>query len=134
MSSPAGAYRYQWRVTSYAIGLRDEYPPFEFEFEFSAEDTGTDAGILEVERPGELGRFMPLVKWFLAIPHYLVLIVLGIAALVAVIVAWFAILATGTYPRGLFHFVEGVLRWQNRVTGYAITLVTDRYPPFRLAP
>ncbi len=84
--------------------------------------------------PRDLNRWLPLVKWFLAIPHYLVLIVLGIAALVAVIVAWFAILATGTYPRGLFHFVEGVLRWQNRVTGYAITLVTDRYPPFRLAP
>lgn len=84
--------------------------------------------------PRDLNRWLPLVKWFLAIPHYLALIVLGIAALVAVIVAWFAILATGTYPRGLFHFMEGVLRWQNRVTGYAITLVTDQYPPFRLAP
>jgi hypothetical protein len=77
---------------------------------------------------------MPLVKWFLAIPHYIALFFLGIAALVAVVIAWFAILFTGRYPRGLFGFVEGVLRWQNRVVAYAVTLVTDEYPPFRLAP
>jgi hypothetical protein len=82
----------------------------------------------------ELNRWLPLVKWFLAIPHYVALVVLGLAAVVAVIAAWVAILATERYPRGLFDFVEGVFRWHNRVVGYAFTLVTDRYPPFRLAP
>jgi hypothetical protein len=72
--------------------------------------------------------------WLLAIPHYIVLIFLNIAAFVVVIVAWFAILFTGHYPRGMFDFVEGVIRWNNRVLGYAGTLVTDKYPPFRLAP
>jgi hypothetical protein len=81
----------------------------------------------------ELSRGMPIVKWFLAIPHYVVLFFLGIGAFFAVIVAWFAILFTGRYPRGLFTYVEGVLRWYNRVLGYAFTLVTDRYPPFRLS-
>jgi hypothetical protein len=80
----------------------------------------------------DLNRWLPLVKWLLAIPHYVVLFFLEIAALVVVIVAWFAILFSGRYPRGLFDFVEGVLRWHNRVVGYAITLVTDQYPPFRL--
>lgn len=81
----------------------------------------------------ELGRGMPLVKWFLAIPHYIVLFFLTIGAVFAVIVAWFAILFTGRYPRGLFDYVEGVLRWHNRVIGYAFALVTDRYPPFSLS-
>jgi hypothetical protein len=76
---------------------------------------------------------MPLVKWFLAIPHYIVLIFLDIALVVAVIVAWFAILLRGEYPRELFDFVEGVMRWNNRVAGYVVTLVTDEYPPFRLS-
>jgi Domain of unknown function (DUF4389) len=81
----------------------------------------------------DLNRWLPLVKWLLAIPHYIVLFFLWIAALVVVIVAWFAILFTGRYPRGLFDFVEGVIRWHNRVIAYALVLVTDRYPPFRLA-
>jgi uncharacterized protein DUF4389 len=80
-----------------------------------------------------LNRWLPLVKWLLAIPHYVILIFLGIAAFVAVIVAWFAILFTGRYPRGIFDFVEGVLRWWNRVVGYAFILVTDEYPPFSLS-
>src|ERR687897_532741 len=78
--------------------------------------------------------WLPLVKWLLAIPHYVVLFFLWIAALVVVIVAWFAILFTGRYPRGMFEFVEGVIRWNNRVIAYAWVLVTDRYPPFRLTP
>jgi hypothetical protein len=82
----------------------------------------------------DLNRGLPLVKWLLAIPHYIVLFFLDIAAFVVVIVAWFAILFTGRYPRGMFDFVEGVIRWHNRVVGYALTLVTDKYPPFRLAP
>jgi len=80
----------------------------------------------------DLVRWKPLVKWFLAIPHYVVLFFLGIGAFFAVIYAWFAILFTGTYPAGVFRYVEGVMRWSNRVTAYAFTLVTDEYPPFRL--
>jgi Domain of unknown function (DUF4389) len=81
-----------------------------------------------------LNRWLPLVKWFLAIPHYILLAILTIAAFFAVVFAWFAILFTGRYPRGLFDFVLGVLRWWNRVTAYAFVLITDRYPPFRLGP
>jgi hypothetical protein len=84
--------------------------------------------------PAELNRFLPLVKWLLAIPHYIVLAFLNIGAIVAVIVAWFAILFTGTYPRAIFDYVEGVIRWHNRVTAYAFILITDRYPPFSLQP
>jgi Domain of unknown function (DUF4389) len=80
-----------------------------------------------------LNRWLPLVKWFLAIPHYIVLFFLYIAVFFVVIAAWFAILFTGSYPRGMFGFVEGVIRWHNRVVGYALVLVTDRYPPFALA-
>jgi hypothetical protein len=81
-----------------------------------------------------LNRWLPLVKWLLAIPHYIVLVFLWLAAIVCVIFAWFAILFTGRYPRGLFDFVLGVIRWGNRVVAYAFTLVTDEYPPFSLAP
>ena len=82
----------------------------------------------------DLNRWLPLVKWFLAIPHYVVLFFLYVAAFVVIVIAWFAILFTGRYPRGLFDFLEGVGRWHNRVVGYAVILVTDRYPPFSLAP
>jgi hypothetical protein len=80
-----------------------------------------------------LSRGLPLVKWLLALPHYVVLFFLYIGAFFAVIGAWFAILFTGRYPRGIFKFVEGTIRWHNRVVGYAFTLVTDQYPPFRLS-
>jgi Domain of unknown function (DUF4389) len=80
-----------------------------------------------------LNRWLPLVKWFLAIPHYVVLFFLYIGGFFVVIGAWFAILFTGRYPRGLFDYLEGVIRWQNRVVGYAYILVTDEYPPFRLS-
>jgi hypothetical protein len=79
-----------------------------------------------------LNRWLPLVKWLIAIPHWILLGFLYLGAFVALILAWFAILFTGRYPRGLFDFVEGVIRWQNRVIGYAVVLVTDRYPPFSL--
>jgi hypothetical protein len=81
-----------------------------------------------------LNRWLPLVKWILAIPHYIVLGLLSIAALFVVLFAWFAILFTGRYPRSLFEFVEGVGRWFNRVVAYSITLVTDEYPPFGFSP
>ncbi len=90
---------------------------------------------LEIEYPDverDLNRWLPLVKWLLAIPHYIVLTVLWLAAVVAVVIAWFAILVTGRYPRFLFDFVVGVGRWSLRVVAYAFLLVTDRYPPFSL--
>jgi len=86
----------------------------------------------DVER--DLGRGMPLVKWLLAIPHYLVLIALYIGAIFAVIGAWFAILFTSRFPRGLFDYLVGVGRWHNRVVGYAVVMATDAYPPFSLNP
>lgn len=86
----------------------------------------------DVER--DLNRWLPLVKWLLAIPHYIILYFLGIAVAVVTIIAWFAILFTEYYPRGLFDFVEGIYRWSNRVTAYALVLVTDEYPPFQLNP
>jgi len=82
----------------------------------------------------DLNRWLPLVKWFLVIPHYVVLFALSIAAFVIIVVAWFAILFTGRFPRSLFYFLVGVGRWHNRVAAYAFLLVTDRYPPFRLLP
>jgi uncharacterized protein DUF4389 len=81
-----------------------------------------------------LNRWLPLVKWLLAIPHFIVLVFLDIAGVAVVVVAWFAILFTGRYPRGLFDFVQGVIRWHNRVVAYALILATDAYPPFQLRP
>jgi hypothetical protein len=85
----------------------------------------------DARRQDEYHRFLPLVKWLLAFPHYVVLFFLGIGALLAIIASWFAVLITGTYPRGLFDFVRGVFRWSYRVTGY-VYLLTDEYPPFSL--
>jgi len=118
--------RFSNRVGAYLMLMDDDYPSTTDQQSVHLEYAYPDATLLN--------RWLPLVKWFLAIPHYVVLFFLGIAALVAVIVAWFAILFTGRYPRGLFDFVEGVLRYENRVVGYALVLVTDEYPPFRLAP
>ena len=90
---------------------------------------------VEIDYPDvsrDLNRWLPLVKWLLAIPHYLVLAFLWIGVVVAVVIAWFAILITGRYPRGLFDYVVGVNRWSLRVSAYAFLLVTDRYPPFSL--
>jgi hypothetical protein len=117
--------RFSSRVTAYLALLDDRYP-----------STDEDQAVhLDFPYPDarQLNRWLPLVKWFLAIPHYVVLFFLGLAAVIAVIAAWFAILFTATYPRGLFDFVVGVLRWSNRVNGYAFALVTDQYPPFSLS-
>jgi hypothetical protein len=92
---------------------------------------------LQFEYPNadhDLSRGLPLIKWFLAIPHYIALIFLTVGACIAVVLAWFAILFTGRYPRPLFDFIEGVLRWHNRVGAYAFLLITDEYPPFSLQP
>jgi hypothetical protein len=114
------------RVGVYFALMTDRYPSTD-------EEQSVHLGIPEVDAERELGRGMPLVKWLLAIPHYVVLFFLYIGAIFAVIGAWFAILFTGRYPEGLFRYVEGVIRWHNRVTGYAFILITDRYPPFRLS-
>src|SRR4249920_3460475 len=119
--------RFSNRVGIYLALMDDRYPSTDDHQSVHLEYTYPDA-----ER--DLNRWLPLVKWLLAIPHYIVLFFLDIAAVVVVIVMWFAILFTGRYPSGAFGFVEGVIRWHNRVVGYALTLVTDRYPPFRLDP
>ncbi len=118
--------RFSNRIGVYLALMDDRYPSTDAE----------QAVRLEYPYPdprSDLGRGMPLVKWFLAIPHYVVLLFLTIGAIVAIVLAWFAILFTGRYPRGLFDYVEGVQRWHNRVIAYAFALVTDRYPPFRLS-
>ena len=122
-----GLLRFDARVTSYLFLLRDEYPSVD-------EDQAVHVELPYPDVTRDLNRWLPLVKWFLAIPHYVVLIFLNLAAFVVAIVAWFAILFTGRYPRGLFDFVVGVLRWQIRVAAYAFLLTTDRYPPFSLNP
>jgi Domain of unknown function (DUF4389) len=119
--------RFSNRVAAYLLLLDDRYPSTDEE-----QYVRLDLSYPNVSN--DLNRWLPLVKWFLAIPHYVVLIFLHAGVFFAVIGAWFAILFTGRYPRGIFEFVVGVMRWTNRVGAYAFVLVTDRYPPFRLAP
>ncbi len=118
--------RFGARVGAYIFLLTDQYP-----------STVDEQSVhLEIDYPDvekDLNQWLPLVKWLLAIPHYIALGLLGIGALIAVVLAWFAILVTGKFPRGLFDFIIGVGRWGLRVEAYAILLVTDEYPPFSLA-
>ena len=117
--------RFGARVGTYVFLLTDRYPS----------TTEEQSVHLEVDYPvveRDLNRWLPLVKWLLAIPHYIVLAVLGVVVVVVTIIAWFAILVTGTYPRSLFDFVVGVGRWSVRVWAYAFLLVNDTYPPFSL--
>jgi len=117
--------RFTTRVGAYLALLTDRYPS-------TVEEQSVH---LEIDYPDveqDLNRWLPLVKWLLAIPHYIVLVVLGVIAFFAIVVAWFAILFTGRYPRALFDYVVGVGRWGLRVQAYAFLLVTDRYPPFSL--
>jgi hypothetical protein len=117
--------RFSYRVGAYALLLTDKYP-----------STIDEQAIhLELEYPDvakELNQYMPIVKWLLAIPHYIVLAFLAVGVVVVTIYAWFSILFTGRYPRGVFDFVVGVLRWGLRVNAYAFLLITDRYPEFSL--
>ena len=118
--------RFGARVWAYLFLLRDEYPSTDEE-----QSVQLDIAYPDVE--GQLNRFMPLVKWLLAIPHYIVLMVLWLVVLVLTIIAWFAILIIGRYPQSMFDFVVGVERWSYRVIAYAGLLTTDRYPPFSLS-
>jgi hypothetical protein len=118
--------RFSSRVGVYLALMDDRYPSTDDHQSVHLDYPYPDAA-------RDLSRWLPLVKWLAAIPHYVVLLFLYIAAFTVVIMAWFAIVFTGTYPRGMFGFVEGVFRWTSRVTAYAFTLVTDEYPPFRLA-
>jgi hypothetical protein len=120
-------FRFQNRVFAYLALMDDRYPSTDEE----------QAVHIEVDYPDarrDLNRWLPLVKWLLAVPHFIVLLFLNIAAFFVVLYCWFAILFTGRFPRGAFDFVEGVFRWNARVEGYALLLVTDRYPPFSLQP
>jgi hypothetical protein len=114
------------RVLIYLALMDDRYPASDDHQSVHLDYSYPDAA-------HELNRWLPLVKWLLAIPHYIVLFFLDIGAVVVAIVAWFAVLLSGRYPRPLFDYIEGVARWHNRVVGYALTLVTDAYPPFRLS-
>ena len=117
--------RFSARVGAYGALLSDRYPS-------TVEEQSVHLDLDYPDAQRDLNRFLPLVKWLLVIPHFIVLFFLFIGAFFAVIIAWFAILFTGRYPRGLFDYVVGVGRWALRVSAYATLLVTDRYPPFSL--
>lgn len=117
--------RFSARVDAYIGLLRDEYPATDAQQAVNLDIAYPDAQT-------QLNRVMPLIKWLLAIPHYIVLFVLSIIALIVTIIAWFAILIVGRFPRGLFDFSVGVKRWEVRIGAYMFMLATDRYPPFRL--
>ena len=118
--------RFSARVCAYLALMRDEYPSTDEE-----QSVHLDFVYPQVET--DLNRWLPLIKWFLAIPHYIVLAFLVIAAFVCIVIAWFAILFTGRYPKDLFNFVLGVFRWGLRVEAYAFLMLTDTYPPFSLS-
>jgi len=117
--------RFSARVVAYLLLLTDQYPSTEDEQSVHLQLDYPDA-------KNDLNRWLPLVKWLLAIPHYLVLFILSIGVVLAVLVAWLAILVTGRYPRALFNYVVGTGRWALRVYAYAFLLITDRYPPFSM--
>jgi len=119
--------KFSYRVASYVLLLRDEYPSTD-------EEQAVHLGLIYPNVQTELGRGWPLIKWFLAIPHYIVLFFLFIAMVMVWLFAWFAILFTGRYPKGIFEFSVGVLRWVLRVSAYAFLLITDKYPAFSLEP
>lgn len=119
-----GIRRWENNVAAYALLMRDEYPPFSL-------DAGKYPLAFDVTYPENLNRAMPLIKWALAIPHYIVLLFLGIAAAIVTLIAFFAILFTAKYPQSLFEFNVGVMRWSQRVYAY-VFLMTDDYPPFSL--
>ena len=127
----AMTYRYEWRAMSYALFLHEDYPPFDFEP--ASDDDGVEPHTsLSITYPERLGRWKPLYKWFLAIPHYIVLVGLMIGAVFAVIGGFFAVVFTGEYPLGARDYLVKVYRYGLRVSAYA-GLLTDEYPPFALS-
>jgi hypothetical protein len=119
-----GVRRWSFNISAYIFLLRDEYPPFSF-------DAGQYPAVYDVNYPQQLNRFLPLVKWLLVIPHAIIVAFLGLAAVLVTFVAFFAILFTGKYPQGMFDFVVGTLRWNERMNAYTY-LFTDAYPPFSM--
>jgi Domain of unknown function (DUF4389) len=127
----AMTYRYEWRTTSYAFFLREDYPPFDFQP--TASDDGVDPHtMVTLTYPETLNRWAPLYKWFLAIPHFVVLLGLIVAALFVVLAGFFAVVFSGKYPVGLRNFLVGVARYNLRLQAY-VGLLNDRYPPFALS-
>jgi hypothetical protein len=125
--------RYSWRVNSYGYWMRESYPPFDFAAVAGADDPAIerDPARLGIGRPDELNRWLPLVKWILAIPHFFYAIVVGVLAIALLIAAWFAVLFTGRYPRGIFDLLVGIQWWSTRLSAYLFFL-RDEYPAFRL--
>jgi len=121
--------RYSLRVSTFVGFMKNEYPPFEFQMDTA--DPGGDAARYSITKPAEYNRWLPLVKWLLLIPHYIVLVFLLLGAVIVEIIAMFAVLFTGQFPQGLRDYVIGVTRWSNRVSAYFMLLV-DEYPPFSL--
>jgi len=120
-----GITKFTYRIVAYGLLMRDEYPSTD-------DDQAVKVDIPYPDVKKDLNRWMPLVKWILAIPHIIVLIFIFIAVVFCSVFAWFAILLTGRYPKVVFDFVEGFLRWSLRVNAYMLLLTTDEYPPFRL--
>jgi hypothetical protein len=127
----AMTWRYNWRVLSYVLYLREDYPPFEFETVL--DDPGTDPARYSIEYQEEFRRFLPLVKWLLLFPHYLAMIPLMVGAVLVWFGSFFAVLFAGRYPEGMRNYMVGVNRWMHRVYAYG-NLMTDDYPPFSLQP
>jgi hypothetical protein len=128
----AMTYRYEWRATSYALFLRQDYPPFDFQP--AASDDGVDPHtVVTLNYPESLDRWKPLYKWFLAIPHYVVLLGLFVAAVFVILAGFFAVVFSGAYPVGLRNFLVGVYRYNLRLQAY-VGLLNDQYPPFALSP
>jgi Domain of unknown function (DUF4389) len=117
--------KFNFRILSYLLLLRDEYPSTD-------EEQAVHLELIYPNVQKQLSRGMPLIKWFLAIPHYAVLFMLFIAVAFVSIIAWFSILFTGRYPHSLFNFTLGVMRWALRVIAFAYLLITDEYPKFSL--
>lgn len=119
-----GVMRWQANVYAYILLLRDDYPPFSWE-------SGQYPLTVEIEYPGTLNRWLPLIKWLLIIPNLIVFLIVAIIAYIFIILAWFAILFTGNFPQGMFNFVVGTMRWSLRLNAYTY-LMRDEYPPFSL--
>ncbi|MEZ5411560.1 MAG: DUF4389 domain-containing protein [Acidimicrobiales bacterium] len=127
----AMSYRYEWRTLSYALFMHDDYPPFDFQP--TADDDGVERHTtLSIAYPEHLGRWAPLYKWILAVPHYVVMAILAVASVFAFLAGAVAVVATGTYPRAIRDFLVGVYRYSLRVEAY-VGLLTDTYPPFTVS-